>query len=316
MFDDYSRVHVRNLLTVNHDGLTALYVYIPEATRRFAIIEAEYKRRYLNKFLPFWKEILINLENATKKFSRDQNYETLSQFIQNYQLGRAIVFYTEGLVKLLEGRAVRDLNIVGYWHETAEVATCRAWDLLRPVLVKLAKKHGVTKDDLLYYLPEEFLQLLQFGKKLSKAVLKQRRRYYILLLKRGKISLYTGKAARSIEAKELSKEKITALRELKGMSASSGHVQGRVRIVNTAAQMQSMKNGEILVSIMTTPRLLLAAKKAAAIVTDEGGITCHAAIVARELKKPCIIGTKIATHVFKDGDFVEVDAERGVVRKL
>ena len=54
-------------------------------------------------------------------------------------------------------------------------------------------------------------------------------------------------------------------------------------------------------------------KLAAAIVTDDGGITCHAAIVARELKKPCIIGTKYATEIFKDGDMVEVDAERGIV---
>jgi pyruvate,water dikinase len=51
-------------------------------------------------------------------------------------------------------------------------------------------------------------------------------------------------------------------------------------------------------------------------VTDEGGVTCHAAIVAREMKKPCIIGTKIATKVLKDGDLVEVDANKGVVKIL
>jgi pyruvate,water dikinase len=57
-------------------------------------------------------------------------------------------------------------------------------------------------------------------------------------------------------------------------------------------------------------------KKAAAIITDEGGINSHAAIISRELKKPCIIGTKIATQVLKDGDFVEIDANRGVVKIL
>jgi len=57
-------------------------------------------------------------------------------------------------------------------------------------------------------------------------------------------------------------------------------------------------------------------KKAKAIITDEGGVTCHAAITARELKIPCIIGTKIATKVLKDGDRVEVDAEKGLVRKV
>ncbi|MFA6445786.1 MAG: PEP-utilizing enzyme [Candidatus Paceibacterota bacterium] len=65
---------------------------------------------------------------------------------------------------------------------------------------------------------------------------------------------------------------------------------------------------------MTRPDFLSLMNKASAFITDEGGITCHAAIVARELNKPCIIGTKIATKVLKDGDMVEVDAERGVVR--
>jgi len=57
-------------------------------------------------------------------------------------------------------------------------------------------------------------------------------------------------------------------------------------------------------------------KKAGAIVTDEGGITCHAAIVSRELGIPCVVGTKIVTKVFKDGDLVEVDANKGLVKKV
>ena len=57
-------------------------------------------------------------------------------------------------------------------------------------------------------------------------------------------------------------------------------------------------------------------EKAGAIVTDEGGLTSHAAIVSRELKIPCIVGTKIATKILKDGDIVEVDAKKGIVRKI
>ena len=67
---------------------------------------------------------------------------------------------------------------------------------------------------------------------------------------------------------------------------------------------------------MTRPDYIAGMKKAAAIVTNEGGITCHAAIVSRELGIPCIIGTKIATQVFKDGDLVEVNANHGWVRKI
>ncbi len=76
------------------------------------------------------------------------------------------------------------------------------------------------------------------------------------------------------------------------------------------------KIGDILLSQATSPDLLPAMKKAAAIVTEQGGITSHAAIVSRELGIPCVIGTKIATKVLKDGDLVEVDANRGIVKKL
>ena len=67
---------------------------------------------------------------------------------------------------------------------------------------------------------------------------------------------------------------------------------------------------------MTRPEFLPIMKKAGAIVTDEGGVTCHAAIVSRELKIPCIIGTQVATSQLKDGDFIEVNADKGYVRKL
>ncbi|MBM3204523.1 hypothetical protein FJZ48_00895 [Candidatus Uhrbacteria bacterium] len=103
---------------------------------------------------------------------------------------------------------------------------------------------------------------------------------------------------------------------LRGQSAYRGRIRGRVRIVKRTDQAEQLAEGEIIVSPMTTPDFVPAMKKAAAFVTDEGGITCHAAIIAREMKKPCLIGTKVATQVLHDGDEVEVDANQGVVRIL
>ena len=102
--------------------------------------------------------------------------------------------------------------------------------------------------------------------------------------------------------------------EISGQTACAGRARGPVRIVKNRAQAQKVKEGDIIVSPMTTPDFIDAMHRSAAFVTDEGGIVCHAAIVAREMKKPCIIGTKIATQVLKDGDLVEVDADNGVVR--
>ena len=104
--------------------------------------------------------------------------------------------------------------------------------------------------------------------------------------------------------------------EIRGMTAFRGNVRGIVRIIGTLADMSRLKKGEILVSHSTNPELFPVMRLCGAIVTDEGGIASHAAIVSRELKKPCVIGTKVATQVLSDGDLVEVDADHGVVRIL
>ena len=100
------------------------------------------------------------------------------------------------------------------------------------------------------------------------------------------------------------------------MTAYKGKVRGKVKIVYTTKDISKVQKEDILVTVMTFPHFIAAMEKAAAFVTDEGGILCHAAIVAREMKKPCIIGTKIATKILKDGDLVEVDAEKGIVKKI
>ncbi|MDD4902060.1 MAG: PEP-utilizing enzyme [Patescibacteria group bacterium] len=102
---------------------------------------------------------------------------------------------------------------------------------------------------------------------------------------------------------------------VRGNSAYGGFAKGTVRLVLTNEIKSIVFNeGDILVATSTSPELMALIKKCGAIITDEGGITCHAAIIARELKKPCVIGTKIATKVLHDGDLVEVDADRGVVK--
>lgn len=104
--------------------------------------------------------------------------------------------------------------------------------------------------------------------------------------------------------------------EIRGQTAQRGKVSGKVRIVKNRKESDNLQEGEVMVSPMTTPDFISGMQKAVAFVTDEGGVVCHAAIVAREMKKPCVIGTKIATQVLKDGDIVEVDADNGFVRKI
>ena len=108
--------------------------------------------------------------------------------------------------------------------------------------------------------------------------------------------------------------------EIKGMAANKGQCIGRVKIIrttfsdNVTKEIAKVESGDVLVAATTGPELLPAIKLAGAIVTDEGGITSHAAIVSREFNIPCIIGTKVATQILRDGDLVEVDADKGTVR--
>ncbi|MDD2786343.1 MAG: PEP-utilizing enzyme [Patescibacteria group bacterium] len=108
-----------------------------------------------------------------------------------------------------------------------------------------------------------------------------------------------------------------ASQEIRGVTAHPGKTSGRVRIVTTEnIENAQIEDGEILVCDNTDVRYLPLMKKAGAIVTDRGGILSHAAIISRELGRPCIIGTKVASQVLHDGDEVEVDASKGAVRIL
>lgn len=100
---------------------------------------------------------------------------------------------------------------------------------------------------------------------------------------------------------------------LKGIAASSGKVRDKVRILSDSSENNKMRKGEILVVEMTDPLYMPAIQKAAAIITNIGGILSHAAITSRELGIPCVVNTEKATEVLKDGQTVVVDGDKGEV---
>ena len=103
---------------------------------------------------------------------------------------------------------------------------------------------------------------------------------------------------------------------IKGTPVFKGVVKGRVKLIDQKASLSSIPKNMVLVTQMTKPDMIPALKHAKAIVTDEGGVLCHAANIMREFKIVGITGAKIATSVLKDGDYVEVDADKGIVKKL
>ncbi len=100
---------------------------------------------------------------------------------------------------------------------------------------------------------------------------------------------------------------------LRGLGGAPGSASGAARVLKTLGDAASLKEGDVLVAHMTAPDWLPLLRRAGAIVTDSGGMTCHAAIVSRELGIPCVVGTGDATNRLRDGEIVTVDATRGVV---
>ena len=103
---------------------------------------------------------------------------------------------------------------------------------------------------------------------------------------------------------------------LKGIAASSGTAEGIVKIVSGVKDIPNFSEGYILVAEITEPSMVIMMNKAAAIVTDKGGITSHPAIISRELGIPCVVATKTATQILKDGMKVRVNGTKGEVYLL
>ncbi|MCL5435724.1 MAG: PEP-utilizing enzyme [Patescibacteria group bacterium] len=189
---------------------------------------------------------------------------------------------------------------------------------MESLFLEFGRRVGLSLEQVRYLHHREFREVLM--KKIDySALTSARQKYSLFVCDRGQTASYVGAPAKKIR-KQLkfyeSAKKLDKTSELKGQPAFKGKAKGRVKIINTVQEMAKMHLGNILVSHMTNPGIVPAMKQAAAIVTDLGGITCHAAIVARELKKPCVIGTHHATEVLLDGDMVEVDANKGIVKKI
>jgi len=174
--------------------------------------------------------------------------------------------------------------------------------------LELGQKNRIPPKYFPYLLPSEKTKSFPSKNELA-------RRTHGYLFHRGKIYLNIKKylTDNDIILKDNTKEKIDA-DIIKGQSACRGKAQGKARVVFELSDLNKVKKGDILITPMTTADMMVALRRAAGIVTDEGGITCHAAIVSRELKTPCVISTKIATKFITDNDLVKVDGNNGIVQ--
>jgi len=181
---------------------------------------------------------------------------------------------------------------------------------------KLSKQWGIQEK--LFYLmfPDEikkYAKKQKLDKKLTDLI--KGRKNAVIWARGDKLKVFFGKQANIFLKKKITQEKIEA-NEISGTPIFRGVLKGKVKIVKSIKDFPKVKKGDILVSSDTTPDFVPIFNKVSAIITDEGGVICHAAIVAREMKIPCVVGTKIATKILKDNDIVELNAEKGIIKKI
>jgi phosphohistidine swiveling domain-containing protein len=182
-------------------------------------------------------------------------------------------------------------------------------------LKAVAKMHRVKLGDVMKMIPEEVVALVKNGQK-PENIKTRKNEFGIVADKNGMRLIYGKELAAMTDKFSYLYKPSESLSEITGLSAFNGIAKGVARIVLEAKDIGKVQEGEIIVAPETTPDYILGMKKAAAFVTNQGGITSHAAIVAREMQKPCVIATKVATEVIRDGDLIEVNANQGIVKIL
>lgn len=215
------------------------------------------------------------------------------------------------------------VRLLSTWQDRRKESVQKILASVDKIFGRISKEHQINKQTLKEYFPEELSRLIIQGKKVTNNNLEKRKKilFYSYLDKFGRIKKEIFYGPQVFAAKKYFQRYNAIAKDgnLKGFVASRGKnqdiISGKVRVV-LHAKGARLKVGEILVTGMTRPEFVPLMKRAKAIITNEGGITTHAAIVSRELKKPCIIGTKIATQVLKNGDRIQLNLQTGLIEKL
>ena len=200
------------------------------------------------------------------------------------------------------------------WSKGEYVKAFLHW---QPFLRELAERMNVTVEEVGFCTLDEVEEFLKTRSGVPKNELSRRKKRCVVISDAKSFNVFSNgvddilrqeRVATFFSDKEGS--------EITGTVACPGNVSAKVRVITNAAEKETVLPGEILVTYMTTVEFTHLFSKLAGLITDEGGMSSHAAIVSREFNLPCLIGTKNATRVFKTGDFVELDATSGIARKI
>lgn len=261
-------------------------------------------RKETDKIFSFIKE--FKGKNKISKKDFEEFVDAMQYYLGIYTVPRQVIdFIDPGMVE----KILNDLKEIRLYSEPVFGLVEEA---IQTVSSQISSQSGYKSENISCMLLQELQQYLEIGKLPEEEILKKRyQRCGVYFNKDGYEYTTDSKTISKLENLHIKKTGVVS-----GVVAFKGKVRGIARIVDNPFKVNEFNKGDILLTGMTRPDFLPLMEKSSAIVTDIGGLLCHAAIVAREIGKPCIIGTQKATKTFKEGDRIEVDANKGIVRKL
>lgn len=282
-------------------------------TQKWFWVENSYfesKRLSIKDFENFIKELSVDERKARisviEKYCLSVRQKKLA-VCKKHALSREVVLLAKNLAFSI------------WWQDHRKAVAMWSQGIVDIFLRAAERQLSVPYDDIMMYLADEWKDLFLNQRKVSASILSSRKKLLVFSLDtvKARVTEFRGKDAVKVKSSLFTEHSASKdVNKISGTSVSKGKATGRVTILFSSREISKMKDGDVLVTSMTSPDFIAAMRKSSAIVTDVGGLTSHAAVVSRELGKPCIVGTKIATQALKDGDMVEVDADNGVVKKI
>ena len=303
---------------ISGKGFTSCYL-AEEDYHKFGIYlssKAENDKKIAIKWCSDLKKATDEILNLIKELKQKEidysDYKKFIKFFYGYGVPhRAVKIVVDFLPNELLKELLPKLQKARLYSEPVYSETEK---FMRFMAKQISKKTGYDQKIILYTDRLEMDEYFRNGNLPNKSILKKRYAKSALLCVNGEGDLFTEKQVDNIDKIITNASGDNGI--INGNSAYPGKAKGVVRVVTDPKKAGVFNKGDILVTGMTRPEFLHLVKKSAAFITDAGGMLSHAAISARELKKPCVVGTLVATKVFKNGDKIEVDAKKGIIKKL
>ncbi len=254
------------------------------------------------------KEIIIDCQNKNltvgtvlRKRQDELKIQSVARhkFIKNIKLSRS----NKNIIVIA--------NLFSKWKDVRKSGVYMGMGIFDKFFEEISRRTSYTKEELTFVVFSEIEGILLKSVDLHTEIKARKGQIFFAVKPNGEYVLIGGTDAKKYFSLILRKNNNNIV--FRGVPACRGEAEGRVHIILKTNEMSKFEDGEILIMNNTTPEFVSIMKKAAAIITEQGGITSHAAVVSRELGKPCIIGVKGIASVLKNGQMLRVDANHGLI---